>query len=230
MSKTKAVSLDESVHLLQLVKQSGLSHAGAQRMFRSGLLSDLCKAAEDDCLPDRLDFRFLVGPNELPFLIEVDYSATTSQLVDLGKYRRIYDNDDIHAEPQHRYDIPSSGRVLVRIKLFRPTVSRRIDEILAEMAGKSVRPVDCKAFLTLLIQEPDIYKHGCLMCLGSVWKVSGRGMGERCDAFIEAGESGIIHKEGDRFDDSKLSLYRRSCKDECEFENLNHYLFPVTTT
>lgn len=161
-------SLDQGKHILTIISQQGVTEEGISAMTDTGLLSDLCEAADGLRNVDRDEFRKLLGLSPKTLRITVDYSLSLEQMIAAGKYD--WSNSDITAK---RFPLKGSGKSELEPKLFYFGQDMSSEKVIAEMDKEGFRPCTIEELLAIGEQHPELQRKFPMVALGSVAELDG---------------------------------------------------------
>lgn len=155
-------------HTLTLIGQKNPS-AEHIRMLHDGYLSDVVEAVVAGTVPDRDEFRKILGLPPLELWITVNYNLSLPEMIVAGKYGRV--NPEITPE---RFLITGTGesRLLAEIVHFKCDMS--LEDVLAKLDTRGLRPGTIEELLAFGATFPDMQRKFPIVALGSSAEMPGR--------------------------------------------------------
>jgi len=162
-------TLDQAKHILTLLSQKGVTKESLTTLVEAGHLADLLEAQK---LPDREEFRKLLGLDLLQLRLTVDYSMSLKQMIGVSQY----DSVDENITPE-RFPIVGADVVRFEARLF--NFGRRIS---SEAADEEIKTADKKDpwesakiehLLAFGAAYPDVQRKFPVVALGSSCEIHG---------------------------------------------------------
>lgn len=169
----KEATLKQAGKVLELIGQKETSCEQFQKLFGSGLFSDLLDANVDSV--DRDAFRQAIGLKPLgiratitSYPMSINYDRSVKDGIKAGKYD--WENDDITSK---NFPSQETSTKEVAVELFHFGKDMSTDEVLAELDKQGFRAATLKEILALGEKQPDLQKDFPIIGLGSVWQDPG---------------------------------------------------------
>ena len=159
-------TFNQALQALTLISHKDPTLEVLNRLYQSGLLSDLIEA--DPSQVNRDEFRKLIGLTPLELRITVDYAQSLEQMIADGNYD--WKNDDITAK---RFPLVGEGKVELKPHLIHFNRVIGSDDVEKELETMGKRPGKIEELFAFGKTYPEVQRKFPILALGSVAEWAG---------------------------------------------------------